>query len=149
MGFLIDTSVWIDVERGRLTAAEVATVTGSELIFLSPVTVAELEFGVQRAAEPELRQKRMAALRELQKRPVLSIDDRTGEVFGQLAAKLALSGRGHDFRIQDLWLASQAIQHGFSFLTLNPKDFEDIPGLDLVVYQRPGAPEPPHSPLAR
>jgi predicted nucleic acid-binding protein len=31
-----------------------------------------------------------------------------------------------------LWLASQAIQHGFKLLTRNPGDFDDIPGLIVV-----------------
>jgi len=48
--------------------------------------------------------------------------------------------RGHDFRIQDLWLAAQAIQHGHRFLTFNKKDFQDIPGLDLAVMPHPGNP---------
>jgi predicted nucleic acid-binding protein len=132
MGFLIDTSIWVDVERGRLTPAEVAAVTGAEPVFISPVTLAELEFGAQRAADPALRQKRLVALGRLKKKPVLILDESTGEVFGRLAAELA-AGRGHEFRVQDLWLASQAVQHGFSFLTGNRKDFEDIPGLDLVL----------------
>jgi predicted nucleic acid-binding protein len=37
--------------------------------------------------------------------------------------------------VQDLWLASQASQHSHRFLTRNRRDFEDIPGLDLVLYQ--------------
>ena len=138
MGFLIDTSIWVDVERGRLTPAEVAAVTGSDPVFLSPVTIAELEFGAQRAASPDLRQKRLVALGQLRKRPVLSIDDTTGEVFGRLAAELAATGRGHQFRIQDLWMASQAVQHGLSLLTRNRKDFADIPGLDLVLLSAGG-----------
>lgn len=39
------------------------------------------------------------------------------------------------YRVQDLWLASQAIQHGFGLLIRNRRDFEDIPGLDLVLYE--------------
>jgi len=29
---------------------------------------------------------------------------------------------------------AHAIQHGHRLLTLNGKDFEDIPGLDMVVF---------------
>ena len=36
MGFLIDTCVWIDVERGLLAPADVATLTNNELCLLSP-----------------------------------------------------------------------------------------------------------------
>ena len=56
-------------------------------------------------------------------------------MFGSLAAQLRQSGSGHEFRIQDLWLASQAVQHGLILLTHNEKDFFDIPGLRLHVLE--------------
>ena len=133
MGFLIDTCVWIDVERGDLAPADVADLTGDEPVFLSPVTIAELKIGAEVAREPAVRQKRLAALRRLRSKPLLPIDGATGEIFGDLAAHIKASGRGHRYRVQDLWLASQAIQHSYGLLTRNSKDFADIPGLDLVV----------------
>jgi predicted nucleic acid-binding protein len=133
MGFLVDTCVWIDVERGALAPADVASVTRDEMVYLSPVTIAELKFGAENAPSPDLRQKRLAALARLKSRPLLSIDDGTGEIFGDLAAQIRKSGQGHHHRVQDLWLASQAVQHGFRFLTRNRKDFADVPGLQLVV----------------
>ncbi|MBM3891909.1 MAG: type II toxin-antitoxin system VapC family toxin [Verrucomicrobia bacterium] len=36
-----------------------------------------------------------------------------------------------------MWLAAQAIQRGFTLLTANAKDFEDIPGLKLTVLTVP------------
>ena len=48
MGFLIDTGLWIDVERGRLSAADVYSVTRQSPIYLSPVNVAEIRFGIVR-----------------------------------------------------------------------------------------------------
>jgi predicted nucleic acid-binding protein len=137
MGYLIDTCVWVDVEQGQITPTQVAFVTGDEPIFLSPVTIAELKFGAEVARKPEIRQKRLAALHRLRGKPVLRIDETTGEIFGGLAAQIKTSGRSHRYRIQDLWLASQAIQHGFRLLTLNGKDFVDIPGLDLNVLPDP------------
>jgi len=47
------------------------------------------------------------------------------------------------FLIQDLWLASQAVQNGFKLLTQNEKDFFDIPGLDLVLFPKPSIPSIP------
>lgn len=137
MGFLIDTCIWVDVEQGRLAPADVASVTGDAAIFMSPVTIAELKFGAEVAAKSEIKQRRLAALHRLRRKPVLRIDETTGEIFGGLAAQIKINGRSHRYRVQDLWLASQAIQHGFGFLTLNRKDFADIPGLDLVVMEPP------------
>jgi predicted nucleic acid-binding protein len=135
LGFLIDTCVWIDVENGRLSPADVARLTREEPVFLSPVTIAELKLGAEVAGDPGIRQKRLASFRRLTSRPVLPIEAGTGEVFGELAAAIKVAGRQHRYRAQDLWLASQAIQHSFGLLTRNRRDFEDIAGLDLVVYE--------------
>jgi predicted nucleic acid-binding protein len=136
LGYLIDTSVWVDVERGALGPADVAAITANEPVYLSPTTIAELRFGGDSSPAPGIRQKRLAALDRLRRKPCLRIDAGTGEVFGRLAADLKARGRGHAHRIQDLWLASQAIQHGLRFLTLDRRGFEDIPGLDLVLLPR-------------
>ena len=138
MGFLIDTCIWIDVERGALSPADVTSATGTAPVFISPVTIAELKYGAEISPNSDIRQKRLAALQRLKGKPMLGIDDMTGDIFGGLAAQLKITGRGHHFRIQDLWLASQAIPHGLKLLTLNRKDFEDFPGLDLVILVKPG-----------
>ena len=136
MGVLIDTCIWIDVEQGALSPADVASIIGDAPVFLSPVTIAALKFGAETALDAGVRQKRLAALKRLQRKPLLPIDGNTGDVFGTLAAAIKAAGRGHRYRVQDLWLASQAIQYGFRLLTRNGKDFEDIPGLDLVLIER-------------
>ena len=135
MGFLVDTCVWIDVERGALAPADVAALTASEPVFISPVTLAELRFGAEIAQDPGIRQKRLTALRRLARRPLLPIDGVTGDIFGSLAAQIKAAGRQHRYRVQDLWLASQALQHDCRLLTRNPHDFKDIPGLNLVLYR--------------
>lgn len=135
MGVLIDTCVWVEVERGRLSAADVAAFTGKEPVFISPVTIAELQFGVETAARPEIRQVRSSALARLKRKPLLRIDGDTGIIAGQLNVSLQKMGRSADHRIHDVWLAAQAIQHSFGFLTLNRKDFKDIPGLRLIGWE--------------
>lgn len=135
MGTIIDTCIWVDIERGRLSPGDVQSVTGSDSVFLSPVTIAELAFGVEMAEKEDIRQKRSAALERLKKKPLLIIDENTGTIFGRLAALLKKSGRGHSFRIQDLWIASQAIQNNFPVLTKNSKDFSDIPGLTVLTFE--------------
>lgn len=132
MGVLIDTCIWIDVEQGNLLPSDIAAITGEMPVYLSPVTIAELKFGAECAATPAIRHQRLAALTRLRTKPLIQIDDATGEVFGSLAAHLRGAGKTHRPRVQDLWLASQAIQHGFSFLTRNNRDFADIPGLQVL-----------------
>jgi predicted nucleic acid-binding protein len=135
VGFLIDTNLWIAIERGKLSAADGHAITQQTPIYLSPVNLAEVRFGIELMTDPKQRQRAGAALRRMRRKPLLRITGETGEVFGVLAAKLASAGRGVNFRIQDLWLAAQAVQRDFTLLTANAKDFRDIPGLKVIAVR--------------
>ncbi|HEV3272695.1 MAG TPA: PIN domain-containing protein [Candidatus Methylacidiphilales bacterium] len=137
MGWLIDTSIWIAVERGNLAAADIHAITKQDSIYLSPVNIAEMQFGLEMLKAGAMKQRAAAALRRLRRKPQLRITAETGEIFGGLASKLKKAGRDADFRINDLWIAAQAIQRGFSLLTSNSKDFADIPELKLVAVRIP------------
>lgn len=137
MGFLIDTDIWVAVERGTLAPADIHAVTGTEPVFLSPVNVAELQLGIELVEDETTRRKALAAMRRLRRKPLLRMDHDTGEIFGRLAAHLRKQGRGEEFRVMDLWLAAQAVQRKFSLLTFNAKHFKDIPGLKVVALPQP------------
>ncbi len=137
MGWLIDTNIWIAIERGRLAAADIHAITKQDPVYLSPVNIAEMQFGLEMLKAGVMKQKAAAALRRLRRKPQLRITVETGEVFGVLASKLKKAGRGADFRINDLWIAAQTIQRDFTLLTSNSKDFADIPGLKMVGLRIP------------
>jgi predicted nucleic acid-binding protein len=67
----------------------------------------------------------------------LRITVETAERFGALAAQLKRAGRDPHVRINDLWLAAQALQRDFRLLTSNGRDFADISGLRVVVLRLP------------
>jgi predicted nucleic acid-binding protein len=138
VGFLIDTNLWVAVERGKLSAADIHAITGQQPIYLSPVNLAEMRFGIELMTNAKQKQRAMAALRRMRRKPLLRISRETAEVFGVVAAKLTRSGRDATFRIQDLWLASQVLQRDFTLLTANAKDFKDVPGLKLVTVKVAG-----------
>ena len=137
MGFLIDTNLWIAIERGKLSAADIHAVTRQSPIYLSPVNIAEIRFGIDLMKNDKQKQRAMFTLRRMRRKPLLRITGETAEVFGMIAAQLTQTGRGADFRIQDLWLAAQSIQRDFTLLTANEKDFKDVPGLKLVGVKVP------------
>ena len=93
MGFLIDTCIWVAVERGALAPLDVALFTGTEAVYILPVTIAELKFGTENTSDLNIRQKRQAALYRLKRKPILRIDETTGEIFGSLAAQVENSAR--------------------------------------------------------
>lgn len=137
MGWLIDTSLWIAVERGAVGAADIHAITRQEPVYLSPVNIAEIRFGLELLRPGRQKQRAAAALRRLRRKPQLRITVETAEAFGILAAKLRKTGRDPHVRINDLWLAAQAIQRDFRLLTTNARHFADIPGLQMVVLRLP------------
>lgn len=137
MGWVIDTSLWIAVERGALSAADIHAITQQDAVYLSPVNVAEIRFGLDLLPAGSKKQRAEAMLRRLRRKPQLRITLDTAQTFGHLAARLRKTGRDPHVRVNDLWLAAQAIQRNFRLLTANAKDFADIPGLQLVVLKLP------------
>ncbi len=133
MGVIVDTSVWVDIERGRLRPVDVADIIQNDAVFLTPTILAELQYGVERASTPVHRNLRLSAMARLRRKPCLMIDHETGLLFGRIAAELDNRGRPAKHRIHDLWIASVAIQHGYPLLTRNAADFTDIPGLRVIV----------------
>ena len=137
MGWLIDTSLWIAVERGALGAADIHAITLQEPVYLSPVNIAEMQFGLELLKPGAQKQRAVAMLRRLRRKPQLRITCDTAERFGRLAAKLRKTGRDPHVRVNDLWLAAQAIERDCRLLTSNARDFADIQGLRLVVLKLP------------
>ncbi len=135
-GYLADTGIWVEVERGRLSAADLATIIGEASVYASPVSVAELMQAVETSPDEQVRARRRATVKRLLDKVILPIDGATGEIFGNLAASLVKAGRGSPtHRVQDIWLAAQAIQHKLRLITYNRKDFDDVPGLDVQVLK--------------
>jgi predicted nucleic acid-binding protein len=84
VGWLIDTSLWIAVERGTLSAADVHAITRQEAVYLSPVNVAEIRFGIELLRSGPQKQRAIAMLRRLRRKPQLRITTETAETFGLL-----------------------------------------------------------------
>jgi predicted nucleic acid-binding protein len=122
---------------GSARAADIHAITQQEPVYLSPINVAEIRFGLELLKAGMQKQRAIAMLRRLRRKPQLRITLETAETFGRLAAKLKKAGRDPYVRINDLWLAAQTIERDFRLLTANAKDFADIQGLRIVVLKLP------------
>ncbi len=128
MGVLIDASVLIEHERGRVDLTRHLEGRGEEEFFLSVVTASELLHGVHRAKDPSVRAKRSAFVEAILERfPLLPVDLATARTHAQIWAELA-SG-GNLIGPHDLWLAAAAIAHGLTLVTANLREFQRVPGL--------------------
>src|SRR5690606_31610267 len=133
MGILIDTSVLIESERGRIDLD--AHVNGREDVacFLSVITVSELLHGVHRASDPKMRAKRSAWVEAiLSQFPILEIDLATARAHAQIWAER--TGTGEIIGPHDLWLAATCIAHGLRIVTANEREFARVPGLEIELW---------------
>ena len=133
MAVLIDASILIEAERGRLDLEPHVTRHGEEEAFLSVVTASELLHGAHRATQPDVRARRSAFVEGILERfPLLSVDLASARAHAQLWAELRQAGK----RIgpHDLWLAATCVAHGLTIVTANVREFARVPGLDLEVW---------------
>ena len=130
MGVLIDASVLIDHERGRVNLRERVTGREGEPFFLSVVTASELLHGVHRARDSHTRAKRSAFVEGvLAGLPLLPIEVATARMHAQLWAELAAAGTL--IGPHDLWIAASALAHGLTVVTSNIREFRRVPGLEV------------------
>lgn len=132
MGVILDSCIWVGLATGQLSTAQVIAAANDAPVFVSVVSLGELAFGVHACADPAERAARAAMLRQIEQRPALSVGPDTAAAFGLLAAAMRSSGRSPRSRTNDLWLAAQAIEHGYALMTLNTADFADLPGLRVI-----------------
>jgi predicted nucleic acid-binding protein len=133
---LIDASILIEYEHGRLELEPYLAQRQQEEFFLSVITASELLHGVHRAIQPEVRTKRAAFVEAILERfPLLPVDLVTARTHAQVWAELAAAGQM--IGPHDLWLAATCIAHGLTMVTANVRGFARVPGLAVEVWGSP------------
>lgn len=133
MGLLIDSSVLIDAERGRIDLASQARGRTGEQLFISVISVSEILFGAHRAPDQGARNRRMAfAENLLAKFALLEVDELVARLHAQLKGDLA--ARGTPIGPHDLWLAATCLAHGLTMVTANVREFQRVPGLPVECW---------------
>lgn len=132
MGVIFDSCIWVALGTGQLSHESVIAASGEAPVYASAVSLGELRFGVESCVDAGERARRSAYVRQVERRPVLDVSRHTAVAFGVLSAAVRSAGRSPRPRYNDLWIAAQAIEHGYALLTLNDRDFADLPGLRLL-----------------
>jgi predicted nucleic acid-binding protein len=124
MRAVADTSVFIARETGR-PLGELP-----DELAVSVVTAAELELGVLRARDADVRARRLATLSSVRSAiPLLEIDEHTASFFARIADAELSAGR--KLRRHDAWIAATALQHGASVVTRDP-DFSAFTSVEVL-----------------
>ena len=96
-------------------------------VYISSITLAELEHGVQKSDCPEKNQ--LALLQFLAGVTILYFDDSAAIEYGKIRAYL--EKRGTPIGIMDMLIAAHARVNGLTLVTNNTREFERVPNLDL------------------
>lgn len=133
---IVDTCVWIDAATGSVDLDAVVQQAGSELAYISAITIGELEYGAQYPNDAMERAQRSIVLRQVELMPVLEITRGTARSFGLLATIMKQAGRNPRPRYNDLWIAAQAHEHGYAILTSNPEDFRSLNVVQVIIASK-------------
>jgi tRNA(fMet)-specific endonuclease VapC len=131
VGTLIDTSVLIAAERGRLDPTALQRENDNEEIAIAAITASELLHGVHclAGAVARIRAERFVE-RILSLIPVLAFDLEVARVHAQLDAELSAAGTA--VGDADLQIAATAVDCDYRIATRDLRSFPRIKGLDLV-----------------
>lgn len=116
MGSLIDASIFIAAERGRLDLdVTLRRLPPTEPVLIAAVTASELLHGVERADAAHRARRQVAVEAVLTLFPVVPFDLPAARTYARLLAERAAQGR--PIAPHDLMIAATALTHRFRVVT--------------------------------
>lgn len=127
--YLLDTNICIFVQNRRPphVLEKLKRVSARSRVFISGITVAELQYGVYHSQRVE--QNRIALAGFLSPFDILPFDDVDAEQYGILRAQLKKAGQ--IIGPYDMLIAAQAIARKLTLVTNNLAEFERVKGLKV------------------
>lgn len=126
---LLDTSVWIAGEAGR----ELDVTLLPDEVYVSVITLGELQAGVLTAPDTATRSQRMATVNALAKVQALPVDAACASHWASLRVQLHEAGRR--MGVNDLWIASVALANRLPVVTQDA-DFDVLGELGVLQVVR-------------
>lgn len=130
MGLILDTCVFIQAEKNQ-QPLDFNRWEKYGAVYICAITAAELLIGVHRANTESRRITRSAFVEAIiNKIPILDFSIETARSHAELYA--ALAEQGNLIGAHDLIIAATAVTHGYSLLTANIREFNRVPGLNVL-----------------
>jgi tRNA(fMet)-specific endonuclease VapC len=128
MHYLLDTNTCIELIRKR-SPQVLSKLTNQAIsdIVISSITIAELQYGVQKSGF--VAQNQQALNQFLIPFQYLEFDDTAAQAYGVIRAYL--ESQGTPIGSLDMLLAAQAIAHSLILVTNNVKEFQRVPNLQI------------------
>ncbi len=127
--YLLDTNICIEFLLARSSAIPVRMAEEFGRLSVSAITVAELRVGSKSSSDPKGDERRLDLfLAALEVEP---FDSSAASSYGQLMQNLDMKRRSFDRLI-----AAHALALDRTLVTNNPRDFADVPGLEIENWTR-------------
>jgi len=131
MGRVIDSSVLVAAERGKLDLASLRSTHAAEPFVIAAITASELLEGVHRAESESRRLSREAFVENLlHALRVIPFDLTIARTHARLRARIPPS---RQIGAHDLLIGATAVALGYAVLTRDRRSFPRIPDLDVDV----------------
>lgn len=123
---LLDTSVFIAKESGRILAAQQLPALSA----VSAITIGELRWGVLMAPDDVTRSRRLDALSAASQLDPVPVDERVAAAWALLRRRL--KSIGARMEINDSWIAATAVAHGWPVITQDDGFPTNLPDLTVI-----------------
>ena len=134
MKYLLDTSICVLLIRQKSPiVVQKLTQHPFTAVGVSAITVAELQYGVEKSAHPAQNQQALDFF--LLPLTILPFDEGVAATYGQIRADL--EARGIPIGAIDTLLAAQAVSQQLIFVTNNVREFARVPGLTVEDWTKP------------
>jgi tRNA(fMet)-specific endonuclease VapC len=131
--YLLDTNICIfAIKKKPENVLKVIREKAKQGIYISSLTIAELEYGVENSTQIE--NNRIALLKFISIFNILDFDDSDAIHYGKLKSKLKKAGR--IIGPMDMLLAAQALSKEMTFVTNNVSEFNRVEGLKIEDWTR-------------
>ena len=132
MSYLIDADIIIYSLKGNKNIQKWMIANQNIPKSISVITYGELTYGARKSSHPEKNIATVTRISELF--PIIDINKGIIEIFGEIKAKLEISGNRIDD--MDLMIAATAIYMNMSLVTNNKKHFSRIEDLVLEDWEK-------------
>jgi tRNA(fMet)-specific endonuclease VapC len=134
MRYLLDTNICVLLIRQR-SQQVLQRLTQHPItdIAVSTLTIAELQYGVHKSAQPQQNQQALDYF--LLPLTLLPFDEAAASVYGTI--RVYLESQGTPIGAIDTLLASQAVSSSLTFVTNNVREFSRVPNLVIEDWTTP------------
>ena len=128
-GYMLDTNICIYAINRKVEGLNeiIKTVGKQSQLYISSISLAELEHGVFKSARPKQNQMALAAF--LAPFEILPFDDRCAVMFGEIASELYR--KGTPIGVMDMLIAAHALSVNSVLVTHNTGEFSRVDNLIL------------------